>query len=160
MQVSSVSFLYHKKKKSTFYGPSQLGWSYVCVYKVYLCLRITKIYINEKLFLCGIAVIFWIKGCWYSFVKLDSYELVLICIKVMSYELKWNYIDIGAFHYSQVAKSILWTVIGCWPSEGGILVYIYIYILACFSLVTGSVLSYCQFYFCLPAGRWLVPLSQ
>ena len=35
----------------------------------------------------------------------------------MSYELKWDYVDIGAFHYSQVDKSILWTVIGYWPSE-------------------------------------------
>ena len=37
--------------------------------------------------------------------------------------------DIAAFHYSQVDKSILWTVIGC------------------FSHVTGSVLSYRPFYF-------------
>ena len=55
--------------------------------------------------------------CWYSLVKLSSYESVLICIKALSYELEWDYMDIEAFLYSQLAKSILWTVIGCWPSE-------------------------------------------
>ena len=32
----------------------------------------------------------------------------------MSYEFKWDFMDIGAFHYAHVAK---WTVIGCLPSE-------------------------------------------
>ena len=35
----------------------------------------------------------------------------------MSYDLRQDYMDIGVFHCSQVAKSILWTVISCWPSE-------------------------------------------
>ena len=68
-----------------------------------------------------------LRSCWYSFVKLNSYESALICVKTMSYKLKWNYMDIGTFHYSQVAKSILLTVIGCWPCEY-ICIYIYIYI--------------------------------
>ena len=36
--------------------------------------------------------------------------------------------DIGAFHCSEMAKSILTTVIGCWPSEW---VYLCVYTLAC-----------------------------
>ena len=54
---------------------------------------------------------------WSSYIKLGSYESVLICIKAKSYKLKRDYMDIEALHYLQVAKSILWTVIGCWPSE-------------------------------------------
>ena len=52
-------------------------------------------------------------------------------------------------------KSIHWTVIGCWPRNGyiSVCVSVYIYILACFSNVAGSVLSYNPFYFCLPDGR-------
>ena len=51
------------------------------------------------------------------------------------------------FHYLKVAKSILWTVIGCWPSEW---LYYCIYTTACFSNVTGVtgwVVSYRPFYF-------------
>ena len=55
--------------------------------------------------------------------------------------------NIGTFHYSKVAKSILWRVIGCWPSDW---VYKCIYTPACFSHVIGvtsSVMSYRPFYF-------------
>ena len=52
---------------------------------------------------------------WNSTVRLSSNESVLT--HVMNYEVKWNYMDIGTFHYSKVAKSISWTVISCWPSE-------------------------------------------
>ena len=78
--------------------------------------------------------------CWYSFIKLSSYESALICIKVMSYKLKWDYTNIGAFHYSQVAKSIL-----CLVSDW--LLAQWIYKSACFSHVMGLVLSYRPFYF-------------
>ena len=37
--------------------------------------------------------------------------------KIMNYELKWDYMDIGMFHYSKMAKFIPWIVISCWPSE-------------------------------------------
>ena len=47
------------------------------------------------------------------FIKLGSYESALICLKEMSYELKRDYMDIKSFHHSQVAKSILRTVIVC-----------------------------------------------
>ena len=42
--------------------------------------------------------------------------------------MKGDYMDIGAFHCSQVVKSILWMVIGCWCSEW---VYQCVYTLAC-----------------------------
>ena len=65
--------------------------------------------------------------------------------------------DIGKFHYSKVAKYILWTVISCWPSE-----WACIYTPACFSYVsgvTGSVLSYRSFYF-LSASRMLAGATE
>ena len=35
----------------------------------------------------------------------------------MIYDLRQDHMDTGIFHCSQVAESILRTVIGCWPSE-------------------------------------------
>ena len=69
---------------------------------------------------------------WYSFIKLNSYESLLICVKAMSYELKWDYMDIGAFHYLQEAKSILWTVTSCWPSE-----WVCVCVCVCIYIYTG-----------------------
>ena len=97
----------------------------------------------------------WPLDCWNSIIRLSSNESVLTCV-IMNYELKWDYMIIGTFHCLKVAKSITWTVISCWPSEC-------IYTPACFSHVsgvTGSVLSYHPFYFCLPAGCLPGPLSQ
>ena len=37
--------------------------------------------------------------------------------KKQCYNLRWDYMDIKAFHCFQEAKSILWTVIGCWSSK-------------------------------------------
>ena len=65
----------------------------------------------------------------------------------MSYELKWraeprkerSLIDIEVFDYMHVVKSILWTVIGCWPSE---LIYWCIHTPTCFSHVAESELKW------------------
>ena len=45
---------------------------------------------------------------------------MLTCVN-MNYELKWDNMDIGTFHYLKVAKSIPWTVSSCWPSEWALL---------------------------------------
>ena len=84
--------------------------------------------------------------CWNSIIRVSSNESMLACV-IMNYELKWDYMDIGTFHYSKVAKSIPWKVISCWPSEWA---YKWIYTPAYFSHVsdvTGSVWSYSPFYF-------------
>ena len=74
---------------------------------------------------------------------------------IMYYEFKWDYMDIETFHCPKVAKSILWTVIGCRRS---VWVYYCIYTPACFSRpsdVTGLVLSYHPFYFLSASwSRW------
>ena len=74
--------------------------------------------------------------CWNSIVRLNSNESVLTC--VMNFELKRDYMDIGTFHYSKVAKSIPWTVISCLPSEW---TYSCIYTAACFSHIAGVPVS-------------------
>ena len=45
--------------------------------------------------------------------KLSIHESVL----TVNYELEWDYMDIGMFHYSKVAKSIHWIVSSWWPRE-------------------------------------------
>ena len=68
--------------------------------------------------------------CWN--VKLGSNESALSCIT--SWVISWSemqnrgrrdFMDIEAFHYAHVVKSILWTVIGCWHRNWYIGVYIY-----------------------------------
>ena len=98
-----------------------------------------------------------VRFCLCQNVKFGNYESAVSC--VTSWVMSWSdmqnqgrrdFIDIGAFHYAHMVKSILWTVIGCWPCE---FIHWCIYILACFSHVTGYVLNSCTFYFCLPAGH-------
>ena len=50
-------------------------------------------------------------GIWLEFIQNTCLH------KKQCYNLRWGYVDIGAFHCSQVAKSIFWMVIGCWSSE-------------------------------------------
>ena len=51
--------------------------------------------------------------CWNSFIMLVNWVNTHLSKKAMSNNLRWDYMDIGVFHYSQVAKSIPWTVICC-----------------------------------------------
>ena len=93
-------------------------------------------------------------NCWFLVDKKSAFS------RVTSWVMSWSelsrtlkmerFMVIGAFHCAHVDKSIPWTVIGCWPRNGHIGVYIYTGLF--FSGVTGSVLSYSLFYFCLSTG--------
>ena len=44
----------------------------------------------------------------------------------MQNSVRRDFMVIEVFHYVHVVKSILWTVISCWPRNGYISIYIYI----------------------------------
>ena len=96
---------------------------------------------------------------WNSIVRLSSNDWVLSCV-IMNYELKWDYTDIRAFHYSKMVKSIPWIAISCWSREGHISVYIHWLTSVMFQVLRVWYWVTARCTFCLPAGYWLGRLSR